>query len=84
MQIAQPGLGRVLVVVMPARAGTIVLLVRGKMIVEVPDRVRKRALLRDEQQENASKLQQGALHGRSGTAAAVFIYCATATASVRR
>jgi hypothetical protein len=58
MQVAQPGLGRgSVVLVIPASTGVIVLLVRGQMVVKVPDRVRERALLRDEQQNNASELQ---------------------------
>jgi hypothetical protein len=58
MQIAQAGFGRRLTALVGVH-GTrgVVLAVRGKMIVKVPDRMRERAVLRRQQQDDASKLQ---------------------------
>jgi len=66
MQVAQPGLGRLpVVLVIVRRARLILQLVRDKMVVKVPDRVDERALLRGQQQEDACELEECALHATS-------------------
>jgi hypothetical protein len=59
VQVAQPGLGRRPVVLVGRGAGVVLLPVRGPMVVEVPDRVRDGAVLRDQQQQSAQQVQDG-------------------------
>ena len=59
MQVAQLRLGGMpVVIVAVGRARVIVMLWRREMIAKVPDRVRQRAVLRDQQQKRAQKAQR--------------------------
>jgi hypothetical protein len=66
VQIAESGLGGMLVVPVAARIARLPCALRGEEIVEMPDRVSKCDLLRDEQQEQAEDLQKSTLHRRVG------------------
>ena len=58
MQVAQLRLRRApVIIVAVGRARFIVMLVRREWVAEVPDRVRQRAVLRDQQQKRAQEVQ---------------------------
>ena len=59
MQVTQFRLRRLpIVIVTMGRACVIVMLLRRERVAEVPDRVRQRAVLRDQQQKRAEEVQR--------------------------
>ena len=59
MQVAQLRLRRApVIIVAVGRARAIVMLVRWEMVSKMPDRMRQRAVLRDQQQKRAQKAQR--------------------------
>jgi hypothetical protein len=59
MQVAQLRLRRApVIIVAVGRARAIVMLVRWEMVSKVPDRMRQRAVLRDQQQKRAQEVQR--------------------------
>jgi hypothetical protein len=66
MQVAQPRLGRLSVILVTVRCARSVLKsVRCQTILEVPDRMDEYALLPGQEQEDARKLEKCALHATS-------------------